>query len=461
MIWEHSLHPSLGMHAMATNRRDFLRLSIATGAFLAALEEARGGTSLQAAAGAKPPKKLRMLVFGGTGFIGPELVKYALSRGHEVTLFNRGKTNPHLFPDQEKIIGDRNPDKGEGLKGLEGKTWDVAFDDSGYYPRHVKASAELLAKAGVAYYLYVSSVSAYASFTKDGQDESAPTAKLPPPTFNVVLETAGDKKIEVIKEVRAITNLDLKEAQELVEGAPKPVKEGVSEEVAKALKTQLETAGGKVKVTPVETMGPDYQNYGGLKALCEEAVQAAFPQKCAVVRPGYIVGPGDPTDRFTYWPVRISRGGDALIPGTADDPIQVIDVRDLAEWMVRLAEASTLGMFNACGPEKKLAWGTVIDACAKACDKPAKVHWASVEELQGEKVPPLPIWAPPTGEEAGVHTVSNARAMAAGLTFRPIQTTVSDTLAWFNELPEDRQKAFKAPLSEEEEQRVLKSLGRI
>jgi 2'-hydroxyisoflavone reductase len=378
---------------MATNRRDFLRLSIATGAFLAALEEARGSTSFQAAAGAKPPKKLRMLVFGGTGFIGPELVQYALSRGHEVTLFNRGKTNPHLFPDQEKIIGDRNPDQGEGLKGLEGKTWDVAFDDSGYFPRHVKASAELLAKAGVAYYLYVSSISAYASFTKDGQDEDAPTAKLADPA--------------------------------------------------------------------VESMGEQFQNYGGLKALCEEAVQAAFPKKCAVVRPGYIVGPGDPTDRFTYWPVRISRGGDALIPGTADDPIQVIDVRDLAEWMVHLAEASTLGMYNACGPEKKLVWGKVIEACSKACEKPAKVHWTSVEELQGEKVPPLPIWAPPNGEEAGVHTVSNARAMAAGLTFRPIQTTVSDTLAWFKELPAERQKAFKSPLSEEEEQRVLKSLGRI
>ena len=385
---------------MRSNRRDFLQFSLATGAVLATPLSA---LARQAATATKAPKKLRMLVFGGTGFIGPELVNYALSRGHEVTLFNRGRTNTHLFPDLEKIVGNRDPSKDEGLKGLEGKTWDVVFDDNGYYPRHVKASAEMLAKAGVDHYVYVSSVSAYASFAIDGQDEDAPAAKLEDAT--------------------------------------------------------------------VETMGDQGQYYGGLKVLCEEAAEAAFPKGCTVVRPGYIVGPGDPTDRFTYWPVRISRGGDAIIPGTAEDPIQVIDVRDLAEWMVLLAEARTLGVFNACGPEKKLAWGTVIDACTKACEKPAKVHWTSIEELQGEKVPPLPIWAPPQGEERGVHTASNARAIAAGLMFRPIQTTVSDTLAWFQELPPERQKncdasskrgsCFAAPITEAEEQRVLKALGRI
>ena len=388
---------------MSSNRRDFLRLSLATTAFLTALEGTRGHAQTKAAADAKPPKKLRMLVFGGTGFIGPDLVRYALSRGHEVTLFNRGKTNTHLFPDLEKIVGNRDPSKDEGLKGIEGKTWDVVFDDNGYFPRHVKASADMLAKAGVDHYVYVSSVSAYASFAVDGQDEDAPAAKLDDPT--------------------------------------------------------------------VETMGDQGQYYGGLKVLCEDAAKAAFPKGCTVVRPGYIVGPGDPTDRFTYWPVRISRGGDALVPGTTEDPIQVIDVRDLAEWMVLLAEARTLGVFNACGPEKKLSWGTVIDACTKACEKPAKVHWASVEELMGEKAPGLPIWAPPQGEERGVHTASNARAIAAGLTFRPIQMTVSDTLAWFKEQPPERQKdceagskrgsCFASPITAAEEERVLKALGRI
>jgi 2'-hydroxyisoflavone reductase len=373
---------------MSNDRRDFLRLSLAAGAALSAPASlfARESFRLQG----EPVKKLKLLVFGGTGFIGPKLVDYALSRGHEVTLFNRGRTNTHLFADLPKVIGDRDPDKGEGLKGLAEGEWDVVFDDNGYYPRHVKASAELLA-GRVQHYIYVSSISAYASFGTSGQDEDAPLAELADPT--------------------------------------------------------------------VETMGAAYENYGGLKVACERAAQAAYPQGATIVRPGYIVGPGDPTDRFTYWPVRIDRGGDALIPGTKDDPVQVIDVRDLAEWMVLLAEKKTLGVFNACGPAGKLAWGTVIDACVAASANPAKLHWVSTEELRGESVPPLPIWAPP--EEAGVHTASNARAVAAGLAFRPIALTTSDTLGWFLSLPAERQAALKAGLAPADETRILKALGAI
>lgn len=370
---------------MSNDRRDFLRLSLAAGAMLAA-------PRISFARQSETPKKLRMLVFGGTGFIGPKLVDYALSRGHSVTLFNRGRTNTHLFADLPKVIGDRDPEKGEGIKGLAEGEWDVVFDDNGYYPRHVKASAEMLA-GRVDHYIYVSSISAFASLAQNGQDEDAPLAELEDPT--------------------------------------------------------------------VETMGDQFQHYGGLKVLCERAAQAAFPTGCTVVRPGYIVGPGDPTDRFTYWPVRIDRGGDALIPGSKDDPIQVIDVRDLAEWMVHLAEKRTLGVFNACGPAEKLAWGTVIDACVKASAKPAKVHWVSNEELSGENAPPLPIWAPPQGDSAGVHTVSNARARAAGLGFRPIALTVSDTLGWFSSLPAERQAALKAGMSPADESRILKALGAI
>jgi 2'-hydroxyisoflavone reductase len=374
---------------MSNDRRDFLRLSLATGAALSAPASL---FAREAALQGEPSKKLKLLVFGGTGFIGPKLVDYALSRGHEVTLFNRGRTNTHLFADLPKVIGDRDPDKGEGIKGLAEGEWDVVFDDNGYYPRHVKASAELLA-GRVQHYIYVSSVSAFAGFGKSGQDEDAPLAQLADPT--------------------------------------------------------------------VETMGASFENYGGLKVLCERAVQAAYPQGATVVRPGYIVGPGDPTDRFTYWPVRIDRGGDALIPGTKEDPVQVIDVRDLSEWMVHLAEKRTLGVFNACGPAEPLAWGKVIDACVAASAKPAKLHWVSTEELQGENTPPLPIWAPPGGEEGGVHTVSNARAVAAGLGFRPIALTVSDTLGWFQSLPAERQAALKAGLAPADEERILKALGSI
>lgn len=380
----HPPHPP----TMNTERRDFLRLSLATGALLSV---PRLALARQAADG-KPSKKLRILVFGGTGFIGPKIVEHAVSRGHEVTLFNRGRTNTELFPDLEKIVGDRDPDKGEGLKGLEGKTWDVAIDDSGYYPRHVKASAEMLAKAGVGHYLYVSSISAYASFEKAGMDESADVAKLDDPT--------------------------------------------------------------------VETMGDGYRNYGGLKALCEAAVREAFGERCAVIRPGYIVGPGDPTDRFTYWPVRISRGGDALVPGTAADPVQVIDARDLGEWMVRVAEARTAGTFNACGPARELPWGEVIEASRKASEHPATVHWVAAEELGDAMAPQMPIWASPDGESSGIHRVSNRAAIAAGLTFRPIATIVADTLAWWQTLPEERRKLRAGP-SEADEQQFLKDHGLI
>lgn len=370
---------------MSNDRRDFLRLSLAAGAALAA---PRAALSLQSG----PSKKLKLLVFGGTGFIGPKLVDYALSRGHEVTLFNRGRTNTHLFADLPKVLGDRDPDKGEGLKGLAEGEWDVVFDDNGYYPRHVKASAELLA-GRVKHYIYVSSVSAYASLDAGGQDEDAALAELADPA--------------------------------------------------------------------VETMGASFEHYGGLKVLCERAVQAAYPAGATIVRPGYIVGPGDPTDRFTYWPVRIDRGGDALIPGSKEDPVQVIDVRDLAEWMVHLAEAKTLGVFNACGPAEKLAWGSVVDACVRASAKPATQHWVSAEELRGENAPPLPIWAPPDGESGGLHTVSNARARAAGLAFRPIALTVSDTLGWYLSLPAERQSALKAGLSPADETRILTAVGAI
>ena len=336
---------------MALGRRPFLlpTAAVATGARLL------GRTTLA-------PKPLRILILGGTGFLGPALVAAAQARGHKLTLFNRGKTRPGLFPELEKRQGDRDPRKGEGLKSLETGEWDVVIDDSGHYPRHVKSSAELLAKR-VRQYIHLSSISAYKEPNPVNGTEDAPTATLADPT--------------------------------------------------------------------VEEMGKEFQNYGGLKALSEAAAQAAMPGRTTIIRPGYIVGPDDYSGRFTYWPVRFDKGGEVAVPGTPDDPLQIIDVRDLAEWIIHLSEANITGVFNACGPEKPLRWGRVIDACVKGASKPAAPVWIPTEFVVKQEGLDFPIWAPPVGDTKGFHTWSNARAMKAGLKFRTAEQTVKDTLAWY------------------------------
>jgi len=371
---------------MRKDRRDFLQVSLAAGALLAT----RANAAEDRVKSAKP---LDVLVFGGTGLIGPPLVEALLARGHKVVLFNRGKTKADLFPDLERIQGDRDPSKDKGVSGLEGRKFDLVFDDTGYYPRHVKTSSEMLAKSGSGHIVYVSSISAYAKNETIGADETAELARMVDPT--------------------------------------------------------------------VETMGPSGEFYGPLKVLCEEAAAAAFPGQCTIVRPGYIVGPGDGSDRFTYWPLRFQRGGRILVPGAPTDPIQVIDVRDLADLMVKLGEARTTGAFNACGPKDKLAWGKVIEECQKASEaKDVSVRWTKLAEL--EKFPGLdfPIWAPSEGESKGFHTWSNARAVKAGLTFHPIDVTIRDTLAWFATLPEERRAKVRAGLSAEKEAEVLGALDK-
>jgi 2'-hydroxyisoflavone reductase len=368
-----------------TDRREFLQVSLAAGALIATRSGAEAATPRS--------KPLDVLVFGGTGLIGPPLVEALVARGHKVVIFNRGKTKADLFPGIERILGDRDPSKGEGVKGLEGRKFDLVFDDTGYYPRHVKTSSEILAKSGSGHIVYVSSISAYARNDVIGADEAAELARMDDPT--------------------------------------------------------------------VETMGPGYQYYGPLKVLCEEAAEAAFPGKCTIVRPGYIVGPGDSSDRFTYWPLRFQRGGTVLVPGAPTDPIQVIDVRDLADFMVKVGEARATGAFNACGPEKKLAWGTVIEDCQKASSaKDITVRWVKPAELEKFEGLDFPIWAPAEGEMKGFHTWSNARGVKAGLTFRPIDTTIRDTLAWFATLPEERRSKLRAGPSAEKEAEVLAALGK-
>ena len=328
--------------------------------------------------------KKRILILGGTGFLGPKTVAAAVARGHEVTIFNRGKREK-LLPLEVKVehlYGNRDPElpaddergadgkllrpdaSPRGLEQLIGRQWDVVIDNSGHYPRLVTASAQLLSRHAELY-IYISSISAYAS-NPPGGDETTALATLADPT--------------------------------------------------------------------VETMGPAFENYGGLKALCERAAAAAMPGRTAVVRPGYIVGPGDPTDRFTYWPIRIAAGGEIVAPGAPDDPLEWIDVRDLADWLVTLAERGTAGTFNAVGPSSPARWGDVLNACVDAAGGAARLVWMPAEWLErngmgGEDA--FPIWVAPTGKYAGFHRWNNDRAEAAGLLFRPIGETVKAILAWY------------------------------
>ncbi|QRN96416.1 SDR family oxidoreductase [Archangium violaceum] len=376
---------------MKLSRRGFLKGAAAFGS-LWAVGCASTSTSTRESAGTAPVPRTggkRILILGGTGFLGPQLVEAARARGHTVTLFNRGKTRPQLFPDVEKLQGDRDPKVGEGLKALEGRSWDAVIDTSGYVPRIVRASAELLAP-NVGHYVFISTISVYKELPRPGMDEDSPLA------------TVAD-----------------------------PTDENVSE------------------------------NYGALKALSEKAAEAAFPGRTTVIRPGLIVGPDDPTQRFTYWPVRVARGGEVLAPGAnGADPAQFIDVRDLAEFALLTVENQDIGTFNATGPARPLTMGELLEACKKASNSDATFTWADAGFLEKQNVKPwmdMPVWVPPTGEMAGMSSVSNARAVARGLKFRPVVDTARDTLAWFNGLPPERQAglAKRAGLTPEREREVL------
>lgn len=339
------------------------------------------GAALAAAA----PK--RILILGGTGFLGPAIVEAAEKRGHTLTLFNRGKTRPGLFPHIEKRQGDRDPLKGEGLKSLESGEWDAVIDDSGFYPRMVGASAQLLAPR-VKQYIYISSISCYKEPSPIGGDEDTPLA---------VLADAS-----------------------------------------------------------VEEMGKNYENYGGLKAACEGAAEAALPGRTAIVRPGFIVGPDDPTGRFTYWPARFDKGGEVAVPGAPTDPLQLIDVRDLAEWLVLLVENRTTGKFNALGPDKPMNWGRVVAACQKATPQASSITWIPGEFVAKQEDIAFPIWAPYVGDSKGFHTWQNARAVKAGLRFRPIEQTVADTLAWYQGQLKVEKGRTRMAFTAEQEAEILK-----
>ncbi|HWS53869.1 MAG TPA: NAD-dependent epimerase/dehydratase family protein [Pyrinomonadaceae bacterium] len=304
---------------------------------------------------------MKLLILGGTLFLGRHLVEAALARGHEVTIFNRGRRNPELFPEVEKLRGDRDG----GLDALRGGSWDAVVDTSGYVPRLVRASAELLAdKVGL--YVFVSSVSAYADFSRPVH-EDAPLA------------AAADETVE-------------------------------------------------------EVTG---ETYGPLKVLSERAAEAAMPGRVLVVRPGLIVGPHDPTVRFSYWTARVARGGEVLAPGNPARQIQIIDARDLAGWTVRMAEAGRAGVYNASGPDYTLTMGRFLEECRAASRSGARLTWVGEEFLLERGAEPwgeLPLWIPESSETHGHFLrASVERAVAAGLTFRPLAETIRDTLAWQRE----------------------------
>jgi 2'-hydroxyisoflavone reductase len=323
----------------------------------------------------------RILILGGTGFLGPALVEAARAKGHTLTLFNRGKTHPGLFPDIEQLHGDRDGK----LEALKGRTWDAVIDTSGYVPRIVKDSATLLQKA-VSRYVFISTISVYPD-GKQPLTEESPTAKLKAPTEQVTGES-----------------------------------------------------------------------YGALKALCEQATRETFGARATIVRPGLIVGPGDPTDRFTYWPVRLARGGEVLAPGEGKDPVQWIDVRDLAAWTIALIERDATGTFNALGPSGGLGMGAFLDGIVKGIAATPMLTWVPSTFLAKHKVEPwsdMPVWVPSDSEDKYLARIDVAKAMALGLRFRPVADTARDTLAWWKTQPPERQAKLRAGLDAERERSVL------
>jgi len=298
---------------------------------------------------------MNLLILGGTKFLGRHLVEAAAERRHQVTLFNRG-SRPHLFPDIEQLRGDRSQGV-DGLQALRGRWWDAVIDTSGYLPRLVGASAEML-RDSVKRYVFISSISVYSDFA-EAPDETSPVAEL------------GDAS---------------------------------SEDIAR--------------------------DYGALKAACEQIVTATFGERALNIRPGLIVGPFDPSGRFTYWPVRIARGGEVLAPDSPAAEVQFIDARDLARWTIQLVERNVGGVFNATGPAQPLRFGTFLDTAARALGVRCRFTWVNAEFLQTHSVAPwteLPLWV---DDAPGLARTRISRAMKEGLKFTALEKTLVDTNEW-------------------------------
>ena len=353
-------------------RRDFIKTTAAVGGALLVGRDVRR-------AQAAPAAKLNLLILGGTGFIGPHLVRHAVARGHTVTIFTRGRREAELPDSVIKLTGDRNGD----LKSLEGKTWDAVIDDSATNPAWVTASAALL-KNSVDRYLFTSSTGVFYPYLSRGLDENGPV--------------------------------------KLVADDPKDGSE----------------------------------TFGVAKAQCEAQVMKAFGDRGIVVRPTYIVGPGDTSDRFPYWPQRISFGGEVLAPGKREDPVQFIDVRDLAEFYVKLLEDGQRGAYNAVGPESMMTSRRFYDQARQAINPEATLVFVDdYKFLEQHKIEEAIPWAMLKGNDDGMMSIKNDKARAAGLGFRPVATTLHDTLAWWRTVPEARRKAPKFTIKPDQEASAL------
>jgi 2'-hydroxyisoflavone reductase len=319
---------------------------------------------------------MKILVIGGTRFVGRTLVEAAIAQGHRLTLFNRGKSNPDLFPEVERIIGDRDND----VQLLKGRKWDIVVDTCGYFPRAVRKSADLL-KGSVERYVFISTLNVYADFTKPGIDENHPLGKI---------------EDETVEEVTGET-------------------------------------------------------YGPLKVLCENAVKEIFPDRSIMLRCGLIVGPYDPTDRFTYWPVRMQQGGEVLCPSPPDMQIQFIDARDLADFILHLSAERGSGVYNTTGPAERLSMQGFFDICDAQTGNNASMIWVSEEFITSNDVGHIPMWTPT--DWRGIFAANCTKAIDTGLHFRSLSETIRDTLAWHSSRPADYE--MKVGLKPQKEKELL------
>ena len=393
---------------MTTTRRDLFRLTLTAGGALGlglAAPSVLRAQPAQTPPPIPPPvpvpalegigkaaKPLNILILGGTGFTGPHQVRYALARGHKLTLFNRGRRPKEWPAEVEELTGDRNTGD---LAALEGRTWDAVIDNPTTLPFWVRDAGKVLA-GKTKQYVFISTLSVYASNAGTGADETAATA----------VYEGEDVMAETLDTLRA----------------------------------------------------SQFALYGPLKAASEREAEKHFPGITTIIRPGLIVGPGDETDRYTYWPVRISKGGEVVAPGDGTDPVQVIDARDLAEWTIRMVEDRAYGTYNAIGPAYPLTIGEVLCGIQSATTVGSELVWIPTSFLEEQGAQPwsdLPVWVPSGPETGGFGTRKNARAIAAGLTFRPLAQTALDTLAWWRTLPEERRATLRAGLTPEREQAIL------